>query len=238
MVVALIRNLALMLILAVLGACSEEKCTTCSDEIETLFMCTAGYSEPLVSGPDALLGITASFIGSPVPNIRSFRWMGLELERIDEGLPIYDKGMPGEYLKQMPIVMVVETDTISFELTVPDPFHLIQPTANTSVISAQVPLDLVWSNSTDAERYSLKIYILSYEIGGMTIELDTTFYTSDTTATIPAEYLKVGRQIILMPIAVWGVPGDPGDVVNFSHKDMRGFLSSGYKALGLTAFIQ
>jgi hypothetical protein len=233
----LILYAAFFVVTVLLISCSEEDCATCADDIETIFMCTTGYSEPEVSGPEASVGVTAGFFGTPVPEVSSFKWLGMELDRCDEGFPCYDFGMPGEYRKSMDVQFVIASDTFALDLIVPDSFHLIQPSPETLRVDAGVPLEVVWSRSSDADRYSLKVYVLLYDFHGTTVELDSNFYTADTSVTLSAFHLKPGRAILLMLLAMRGVLGEPGDVANFSHGNLRGFLSTGYKTRGLMALI-
>lgn len=238
MVSRIFQIIALSILACLISSCSDDECPTCNEQIETVFVCSGSFSEAEVSGPESFLSMTAGFVGSPVPHIRSFKWLGNELEPCDQGLPCYDGRIASPYQKNMDVIMVIEFDTISLELLIPDPFYLIYPPVGTTVLPADVALELTWSKCPDAEQYRLRTYVFFDTESEMFIELDSSFATTDTTATIPAVHMQSGRSIYVMLLGGKGVAGEPGDVVNYSQGNFRGFLNTGYETRGITALIQ
>lgn len=222
-----------------ISGCSDDDCPTSGDEQPVVFVCGATFYAPYTSGgAETRIGIGAGVVGDPVPDVTSFRWLGRSVGPCDEGLPCFNDEFYSPFTKDVDVLMVIEGDSIAFALSIPDSFHMIEPPVETQFLSAGEPLDLIWSKSPDAERYDLKIYVLYDPTPGeFTIELDTTFYVTDTSWTLPAEYMQWGRQFTFFLSAVRGIRADPGQAANFILGRYHGFTISSYKALGIQARI-
>lgn len=223
------RLLLLLPVFWLCYGCSDDDCPTCVDETNVLFYCSASFRaiDPDWGVLESSLGITAGFIGDPVPTVDAFGWINGDLERTDVGFPTFNDDFQTDYVKYVPVTAVLDGDTITFEITIPDSTRIITPG---EVASSGGPVIFEWVRSQDAEFYIFSVLVSYRDVQELVFVLDTTVTTSDTSFTLPSEYSVAGYTLHSQLLAGIGTNGEPGDDATFRSGRYSGFLGGAYKA--------
>ena len=216
------------------AGCSDDDCPTCGDQLEVLFYCNVGFAPELPTGGQSTLSIGAGFIGDPVPEVTGFSWFERTLYRTDNGFPVFNGDIDTGYVKHVPVVMMIDGDSIELDIVIPEPTELLSPGGS---LPPNESVEVNWSKSQDAEKYflSVQVYSVSPEL---MVYLDTLVFTTDTTHTIAAEYVVPGAMMVIQLGAGIGVSGEPGELANFHSGRLSGFLVGSYKAPWIVAGIR
>lgn len=226
----MIKRLFLLLpLLVICYGCSDDECPTCVDDSSVLFYCSASFhaADTEFGAFQSSIGITAGFIGDPVPSVSVFEWLNGKLRRSDNGFPTFNDDIQSDFIKHVSVTAVLDSDTIDFAVTIPDSTHIITP--GDFAPSGQ-PIKFEWTRSRDAESYIYSAVVFYNDGEDLVFLLDTTIQTSDTSITIPSEYAEPGNQIVSQLIAGAGRNGEPGDEPNFRAGRIFGFIVGSYKA--------
>lgn len=215
---------ALMFLSALLVGCGDSDCPTCESELKVVFYCYIGFTP---ESPDTSWGvftITSSFFGDPVPDVSNVSWFGTDTYKYEIGFPYFTDNVDTSYTKHVKASMIVAGDSTEFEIAIPEPTKLI---GLPEIILANEPFEMNWSKSQDADEYSVKILAYS-QTDEFSVYLDTSFLVTDTTFTIPGEYLKAGAVLSMQVGARIGTFGEPGDSANFHSRRIKGYLCGIY----------
>lgn len=229
------RLLLLLPVFWLCYGCSDDDCPTCVDAQEIVFMCTASYRAELGWNGSSILSISAAFVGDPVPHVSLFSWLGQDVPiGEDGGVPYFEDQIENRFEKLIDVAMVVEHDTVSFLMTIPDSTQISVPAGS---VPSNEPVEISWTRSADAERYSLAVYIIRDQPPDFELEFDTVFTTTDTTITLDAYHLLPGRQLNLQIRALIGRGASPGNETNFRSGELRGFVGSQFIGRDLRVLI-
>lgn len=229
-----LNTAVLLLLAAAIVGCSDDDCPTCADQEQVLFYCSVGFAPELPASGQPTLSIGAGFIGDPVPEVSGFSWFGRTLYRTDSGFPAFNGDIDTGYVKHIPVSMIVDEDSVALDIVIPEPTELLSPGGS---VPPNEAVEVNWSESQDAERYFISIQVIGVD-EGFIVYLDTLIFTTDTTYTIPSEYVVPGAQLIIQLGAGIGVSGEPGESANFHEGRFTGFLVGSYKAPWVIAGIR
>ncbi len=201
--------------------CSKD-CPVCPAQTTVTFTIGAGYrpAGPWTSVPT--IGVTAGFVGDPVPKVDYFRVNDTLISPCDQGFPCFDVTVPARS-RDVHIETVVNDVLLERAITPPDSFYLIEPLQ--SIVLAGAPLTIRWSESEGADYYGVSLLVT--ETSGMqdNVLYDTAYYTSQTTATVPAEVMVSGASLTLQLLAGKGPTIEAGDSANVVIGSLKGFVT-------------
>jgi hypothetical protein len=204
--------------------CSKD-CPVCPQQTTVTFMIGAGYNPAGPRSSVPTIGVTAGFVGDPVPKVDYFRVNDSLIPRCDQGFPCFDVTMPARS-KEIRIETVVNDVLLERTITPPDSFYLIEPLQ--SVVPAGAPLTIRWSESEGANSYGVSLLVIETSDGEDNVIFDTTYYSSETTATVPAEVMVSGAFLTFQLMAGRGPNVEAGDSANVVVGSLRGFVTGGF----------
>jgi hypothetical protein len=227
----MIRTIMLGAIVALIVqevGCSKD-CPVCPQQTTVTFVIGAGYKPAGPWNSVPTIGVTAGFVGDPVPKVDYFRVNDSLISPCDQGVPCFDVTMPARS-KEVRIETVVNDVLLERTITPPDSFYLIEPLQ--SVVPAGTPLTIRWSESEGADYYEMSLLVTETSGTQYNVLYDTTYYSSQTTATVPAEVMVSGAFLTFQLAAGKGPSVEAGDSANVVVGSFRGFVTGGF-SLGM-----
>ena len=186
------------------------------------FLIGVGYEPANGLSPVPTIGVNASFVGDPVPKVDYFRVNGGLIPPCDQGFPCFDVTLPARS-KDTRIRALVNDIVVECTVVPPDSFYLIEPLQ--SVVTAGTPLTIRWSESEGADYYEVSLLVTETSGTQYNILYDTTYYSLQTTATIPAQVMVAGASLTFQLLAGKGPSVEAGDSANVVVGSFRGFVT-------------
>jgi hypothetical protein len=223
-VVTVIRTMNLVAIAALVllqVSCSKD-CPVCPPQTTVTFVIGAGYKPagPWSSFPT--IGVNAAFVGDPVPKVDYFRVNDSLITPCDQGFPCFDVTLPAQS-KDTRIRALVNDVVLEHTIVPPDSFYLIEPLQ--SVVPRGAPLTIRWSESEGSDYYEVSLLVTETSGSLYNVLYDTTYYSLQTTATVPAQVMVDGASLTFQLLAGRGPRVEAGDSANAVVGSFRGFIT-------------
>lgn len=209
----------------IVTSCSDDPCSCPNDENSGLFLLFAQYRANESGSIGGATDVSLYFFDEKVPAIDSVLIESALASNCENSSPCFYSTHQG-LLDSVNACVYFRTESICLSSVVPDSFSILTPWSG--VLTAETEQKLDWSGARNAEYYTMRILTYTGFDEDFRIELDTLLVLSDTTFTIPAEWIKTDYGISFQLSANWGSSYTYGQVANYSSDSYSGFIGGSF----------